>query len=808
MSKRRHHARRRSKKNHASGGHTNHRSRQIALNCVPDLDQAYRSARALAEAGEYGPARLAYLELAAGKLPQQLEALIENDLGTLDFLSQDAVRARNHFMRALSVDPDFAIPRQNLAIVDAEMHAWRPDLMRPALSDSRTQPSETRVAIISLLFNWPSTGGGTVHTAETGKFLSRAGYDVRHIYAKYASWEVGNVTLPVDIPSQALRFELADWNAAEIQRRFRDAVDWFAPDYVIITDSWNFKPLLAEAVHGYRYFLRLAAQECLCPLNNVRLLVDERGQFSACPRNQLATAEICRQCVSQNQHHSGSLHQAERALSGYGTADYDQRLRRAFADAEGVLAVNPLIAATVSPFAKAVHVVPSGFDTERFPWPWPDGQDNPPKTRTKIFFAGIVDEYMKGFHVLHAACAKLWQTRQDFELVVTSDPPGQVDPMTRFIGWLPQNELPKHLRQADFLVFPTIAEEALGRSAVEAMGVGRPVIASRIGGLPFTVTEGLTGLLFEPGNVDELAAKIEVFLDDSVLRERMGAASRQRFIEQFTWEAIIDTHYRKLLKPIDAEPAPTVRSNGSEQPADVCSDPDGLLLEIAEFFGMVKSEVERMFAMYSSMRERQSQAAGARQSAGLTMAQGFLICLLLSLTRPATIVVAESSPDSADPMQSFHDLKALAGLKCQIIRYDGHEVAVMDDANPAPDLDDDHIATRPTPMFSTTGSFQRDILDRFGSGLIWLAAGAASLSEEVFATTCRHFGQWILAVESDPRHGCDSRDIAAQNTTQGVGFVGVPTDQTNSTHRLKVFARAERLTLIVPKSLAAPVHPL
>ncbi len=160
---------------------------------------------------------------------------------------------------------------------------------------------------------------------------------------------------------------------------------------------------------------------------------------------------------------------------------------------------------------------------------------------------------MKGFRVLHTACAKLWEKRQDFEIIATSDPPGQVDPMTRFIGWQPQSELPKHLRNADFLVFPTIAEEALGRSAVEAMGVGRPVIASRIGGLPFTVTDGLTGLLFEPGNVFDLAEKIETLLDNHALRIRMGSAGRKRFQENFTWDTIIDKHYRRLFAPIRAQ---------------------------------------------------------------------------------------------------------------------------------------------------------------------------------------------------------------------------------------------------------------
>ena len=226
-----------------------------------------------------------------------------------------------------------------------------------------------RIAILSLLFNWPSTGGGTVHTAELGKFLSRAGFDVRHIYARFADWGLGNVTESTGVPSTVLEFDPSTWNAASVRARFRDAVDQFQPDFVVITDSWNAKPLLAEAVRGYPYYLRLAALECLCPLNNVRLLCEPNGKVRACPRQQLATPEKCRACVATRGHQSGGLHQAERQWAGFAEADYTTRLHRAFSEAEGVLVVNPLIATMVAPFARQVHVVPSGFDPDRFPWP-------------------------------------------------------------------------------------------------------------------------------------------------------------------------------------------------------------------------------------------------------------------------------------------------------------------------------------------------------------------------------------------------------------------------------------------------------
>jgi glycosyltransferase involved in cell wall biosynthesis len=122
-----------------------------------------------------------------------------------------------------------------------------------------------------------------------------------------------------------------------------------------------------------------------------------------------------------------------------------------------------------------------------------------------------------------------------------------LDPFTRFVGWQSQEALPRQLRAADLVVVPTVAQEALGRTAVEAMAAGRPVVASRIGGLPFTVVDGATGLLSEPGDADDLARKIERLVDDPALRERLGQAGRQRFEEHYAWPVIIERHYRPLL---------------------------------------------------------------------------------------------------------------------------------------------------------------------------------------------------------------------------------------------------------------------
>ena len=77
-----------------------------------------------------------------------------------------------------------------------------------------------RIAIVSLLFNWPSTGGGIVHTAELAQFLSLDGYEVCHFFAVYEPWSVGNVTELLPYNSCAICFSEQSWNREGIHMAF------------------------------------------------------------------------------------------------------------------------------------------------------------------------------------------------------------------------------------------------------------------------------------------------------------------------------------------------------------------------------------------------------------------------------------------------------------------------------------------------------------------------------------------------------------------------------------------------------------
>ena len=354
------------------------------------LPADYRRACRLAEQGQYDDARRMYDEVegAASGVDMRLRALIRNDLATIAALEGRFDEARQGWQEAMELDPGCPLARLNDALVAAELDrlvvrqgdlpttlelAPAPMSMQPSDSDVysplSTPHSPLRVAILSFLFNWPSTGGGNMHTAGLARFLGRAGFDVRHVFARFPDWRIGRVSDELLSPADVIEFDASGWNVAEIQARYRRAVDAFGPDYVVITDAWNMKPLLAEAVRGYPYFLLVQAQENLCPLNNLRLLAQGPDQIEQCPRNQLDTPDVCHRCLAERGHHSGALHQVERALAGVGTPEYDRKLRQALQEAEAVLALNPLTAAMLEPFSSRVRIVPWGIDPARFPCP-------------------------------------------------------------------------------------------------------------------------------------------------------------------------------------------------------------------------------------------------------------------------------------------------------------------------------------------------------------------------------------------------------------------------------------------------------
>ncbi|MDK2953989.1 MAG: hypothetical protein PWQ27_1372 [Kosmotoga sp.] len=103
---------------------------------------------------------------------------------------------------------------------------------------------------------------------------------------------------------------------------------------------------------------------------------------------------------------------------------------------------------------------------------------------------------------------------------------------------------------SDVLCVPSIWEEALGLVILEAMASGTPVVASNIGGIPTAVEDGETGLLFEPGNEEDMKCKIKRLLEDPVLSETLSKNALETVKRKFTWESIAEKLLRVFEKLI------------------------------------------------------------------------------------------------------------------------------------------------------------------------------------------------------------------------------------------------------------------
>jgi len=113
-----------------------------------------------------------------------------------------------------------------------------------------------------------------------------------------------------------------------------------------------------------------------------------------------------------------------------------------------------------------------------------------------------------------------------------------------------RHEVPEILALLDLFVLPSLWE-GLPISILEAMAAGKPVVATRVGGVPEVVVDGETGLLVPPRDPEALAGAIARLLRDPQLRHRMGQAGQERVREHFSVEQMVrrtETLYEELLE--------------------------------------------------------------------------------------------------------------------------------------------------------------------------------------------------------------------------------------------------------------------
>ena len=208
---------------------------------------------------------------------------------------------------------------------------------------------------------------------------------------------------------------------------------------------------------------------------------------------------------------------------------------------------------------------------EVVPWPpgWEIPHELPLREKNRVLFVGRLVEW-KGVDYLLEAFRIVSGNLPDASLVIVGDGPEKqnlvekardlgVDDRVAFVGWKLGHELVEEYARASVLVVPSFVDykgqtESLGVVAIEAMAVGTPVVASKVGGLTDVIADGETGFLVPPKNPEALALAIEDILTDEEMARDMSMKAKERFRRMFSSQSIADRFiqlYEELLNEPD-----------------------------------------------------------------------------------------------------------------------------------------------------------------------------------------------------------------------------------------------------------------
>jgi len=107
-------------------------------------------------------------------------------------------------------------------------------------------------------------------------------------------------------------------------------------------------------------------------------------------------------------------------------------------------------------------------------------------------------------------------------------------------GYVAHEIIKSYYQAADIYLMPTLRDEGLPFALIEAMSTGLPIIASRIGGIPSVLQDGINALLIQPNNINEIVSKLKWLLNDRSLSNRLGSRARQMAVQELNSDKMVE----------------------------------------------------------------------------------------------------------------------------------------------------------------------------------------------------------------------------------------------------------------------------
>ncbi len=226
--------------------------------------------------------------------------------------------------------------------------------------------------------------------------------------------------------------------------------------------------------------------------------------------------------------------------------------------ADVITAISSYLAEFARRFNKKakIFVVPNGVDLNKFENPafakaTADKQDSKtivtvsrlvPKNGIDILIKSVKELPIENYNLQIIGDGKDRKKLQ--KLVQKLGVAGKIN----FLGNLPNEEIPRHLLNADLFVRPS-RSEGLGSAFLEAMAAGLPVIGTSVGGIIDFLKDGETGLFSKSGDSKDLAEKITLVLEDDNLRKKLISNGLKLVKENYNWDSIAG-EMRKIYEKV------------------------------------------------------------------------------------------------------------------------------------------------------------------------------------------------------------------------------------------------------------------